>query len=105
MKKTTLPNHPIQKPEKKDLAELPNFPIQKPGEDIFNQWRKVRETGYDDTPEIDLPLQKGSIKRQNVPDFSDGVGGQLDVPGSELDDVAEKIGSEDEENNFYSLPD
>ena len=28
---------------------------------------------------------------------------QLDVPGSELDDAQEDIGSEDEENNYYSL--
>jgi hypothetical protein len=27
----------------------------------------------------------------------------LDVPGSELDDESEEIGSEDEENNYYSL--
>jgi len=27
----------------------------------------------------------------------------LDVPGSELDDENEKIGEEDEENNYYSL--
>ena len=33
------------------------------------------------------------------PDLS---GDDLDVPGSELDDDEEDIGSEDEENNFYS---
>jgi len=27
----------------------------------------------------------------------------LDVPGSELDDKNEKLGEEDEENNYYSL--
>ena len=27
----------------------------------------------------------------------------LDIPGSELDDAAEEIGEEDEENNYYSL--
>jgi hypothetical protein len=27
----------------------------------------------------------------------------LDIPGAELDDAGEKIGSEDEENNYYSL--
>ncbi len=31
------------------------------------------------------------------------MGEDLDVPGSELDDEREDIGSEDEENNFYSL--
>jgi ElaB/YqjD/DUF883 family membrane-anchored ribosome-binding protein len=31
-------------------------------------------------------------------------GGDLDVPGAELDDDNEAIGEEDEENNSYSLP-
>jgi hypothetical protein len=30
-------------------------------------------------------------------------GQDLDVPGSELDDLDERIGEEDEENNYYSL--
>jgi hypothetical protein len=33
----------------------------------------------------------------------DMAGGDLDVPGAELDDANEAIGSEDEENNNYSL--
>lgn len=33
----------------------------------------------------------------------DMAGSDLDVPGTELDDKAEEIGSEDEENNPYSL--
>ena len=40
----------------------------------------------------------------NEKDFSDDVSGaDLDVPGSELDDEQEKLGSEDEENNYYSI--
>lgn len=31
------------------------------------------------------------------------TGENLDIPGSELDDYQEYIGSEDEENNYYSL--
>ena len=31
------------------------------------------------------------------------TGEDLDVPGAELDDAAEDIGAEDEENNYYSL--
>lgn len=31
------------------------------------------------------------------------AGEDLDIPGSELDDAQEEIGSEDEENNLYSL--
>lgn len=36
-------------------------------------------------------------------DAVDSEGDELDVPGSELDDAMENIGSEDEENNYYSL--
>jgi len=40
----------------------------------------------------------------NEKDFEDDMsGGDLDIPGSELDDQQESIGSEDEENNYYSL--
>ena len=31
------------------------------------------------------------------------IGEDLDIPGAELDDISEKIGEEDEENNYYSL--
>ena len=30
-------------------------------------------------------------------------GSDLDVPGSELDDEQENVGTEDEENNYYSI--
>ena len=43
---------------------------------------------------------EGLKHRDNPVDFS---GEDLDVPGNELDDDAEAIGSEDEENNSYSL--
>lgn len=38
--------------------------------------------------------------------FQEDVSGDdLDIPGSELDDAQETVGSEDEENNYYSLGD
>lgn len=36
---------------------------------------------------------------------ADSMTMDLDVPGSDLDNQQEKIGSEDEENNYYSLSD
>lgn len=33
----------------------------------------------------------------------DRSGSDFNIPGSELDDEQEEIGSEDEENNYYSL--
>ena len=49
--------------------------------------------------------QDGSEDETLIPKIkigSDLFGDDLDVPGSELDDEAEDIGSEDEENNYYS---
>ena len=52
----------------------------------------------------DLSMDMGDdeqLKHRNRPvDFS---AKDLDIPGSELDDEKEEVGSEDEENNSYSL--
>ena len=64
--------------EKKDL---PGDPVYGPGEDIYNNAKKELPKNDDRSP------------------LSEG----LDVPGSELDDTDEKIGEEDEENNYYSI--
>ncbi|GAA0878247.1 hypothetical protein GCM10009119_12150 [Algoriphagus jejuensis] len=55
--------------------------------------RNLREDGGDD---------EMLRERKRKVDFS---GDGLDVPGSELDDQQEQIGSEDEENNSYSNAD
>ena len=48
--------------------------------------------------------EKSGLRMSNEKDFDDDeTGNDLDVPGSELDDELESIGSEDEENNYYSL--
>jgi hypothetical protein len=52
----------------------------------------------------DLSMDGGDdeelLTRNRKVDFA---GEDLDIPGSELDDAQEEIGSEDEENNLYSL--
>ena len=58
-------------------------------EDIYNQ---------DDKLSLDID---GNIENSNVE--TDDMEMNLDVPGSELDNSEEKIGSEDEENNYWSL--
>ena len=57
-------------------------------EDIYNQ---------DDKLSLDID---GNIENSNI---DDDMEMNLDVPGSELDNSEEKIGSEDEENNYWSL--
>jgi hypothetical protein len=71
-------------PESKILITYP------PEEDIFRK----------STREVNLEPEDPVLKI--VGDHKSGDFG-LDVPGSELDDADEAIGSEDEENNYYSL--
>lgn len=76
-----------------------NYP---PSEDIYNQGKKVMNLNPEDLSENKAPNEeKGSWNEKNFED--DRSGGDLDVPGSELDDQQENSGSEDEENNYYSL--
>ncbi|AZI67961.1 hypothetical protein EIB71_09920 [Kaistella daneshvariae] len=63
-----------------------------PDKDIFNQEEHVPLDG-DGNP---ILHEQPDVER---------LGDDLDVPGSAADDAMEKIGSEDEENNFYSLSD
>ena len=58
-------------------------------EDIYNQ---------DDKLSLDID---GNIENPNIETVDMEM--NLDVPGSELDNSEEKIGSEDEENNYWSL--
>ena len=70
-------------------------------DDIFN--KNIEE---DIDPETLEENKEPTAKpgKQNEKEFDEDVSGDdLDVPGSELDDDQENIGSEDEENNYYSL--
>ena len=64
----------------------------------------LTEEDFEALGERDLSLDLGDdeqLRHRTVP--VDFTGEDLDVPGSELDDAQEAIGSEDEENNNYSL--
>lgn len=83
-------------------ASLPGYPTYPASEDIYSQSKEESSLN----PE-DLSKRKTQNEREgslNEKDFSDDMSGNdLDVPGSELDDQQERVGSEDEENNYYSL--
>ena len=75
--------------------------------------KKEAVTGSEEDKKFPLPVydNKDDIfsREEEVPleENEDGadelLAEGLDVPGSELDDENEKIGEEDEENNYYSL--
>ncbi|MVO11072.1 hypothetical protein GOQ30_18025 [Flavobacterium sp. TP390] len=76
-----------------NLKDL-NYPAS---EDIYNQDKK----------EMDVdPEDPSKVKKNPQPiDKTVTLGADLDVPGASLDDQQEAIGSEDEENNYYSQAD
>ena len=63
-----------------------------PENDIFNQ-------------EDRIPLDGDGNPITNEKEENDNLDEDLDVTGTSADDEMEKIGSEDEENNYYSLSD
>jgi hypothetical protein len=81
------------------FSGYPAYPVS---EDIYSRYKEENNINPEDiskTKESDY-----SEDRNNEIDFIDDVSGRdLDVPGAELDDNQENIGSEDEENNYYSL--
>lgn len=92
--------NPVDKDQiKEDQIERNLENLEYPAnEDIYNKEDKLEDI---DTEEISTEKtinQDNHEWKQN----SDKLGNDLDVPGSELDDQQEDIGSEDEENNFYS---
>jgi hypothetical protein len=70
-------------------------------EDIYNQEERLEDIDPQDISGERIINNDNHEWKQN----SDKIGNDLDVPGSELDDQQEDIGSEDEENNFYSQGD
>ena len=66
----------------------------------------VKVTNLDPENPLEINEPKGEEGKAEEKDFkADMSGRDLDIPGSELDDQQESVGSEDEENNHYSLGD
>ncbi len=85
-----------------DKNDLPGYPLYPANEDIFNKSKEEMSVNPEDISKIKIPNEKAGAS--NEKDFKhDESGSDLDVPGSELDDEEENLGSEDEENNYYSL--
>ena len=92
---------------KNELIENPNkiYPadsIYPPSEDIYNN--ETEETEIDPEDISKTKVSNAHDGKYNEKNFNqDKSGADLDIPGSELDDEQEDIGSEDEENNGYSI--
>lgn len=84
------------------------YPLYPESEDIFEKFEEEEDINPENTSKEKTSNSDNVLRRKNVDDVSDmkdldAKGEDLDVPGSDLDDAQEEIGSEDEENNYYSL--
>lgn len=86
-----------------DENDLPGYPEYAADEDIYNKYKEEKELNPEDIHSIKVPIRYKSGKRSYTYYNDDLTANDLDIPGSELDDQQEGIGSEDEENNFYSI--
>jgi len=117
---TAMNTHNTEKPERTNQAHHTNisekiagsydenskdgYPVYPAGDDIYVKGKKVENMDPEDLSHAKRPTEGDISGENNEKDFDeDHSGDDLDVPGSELDDDLELVGSEDEENNYYSL--
>lgn len=85
----------------KTKLDAMNYPAS---EDIYNQEKEETEINPEDISKSKSNQTiPGKMNEKSFEDVKTGI--DLDVPGAELDDAQENIGSEDEENNYYSQAD
>jgi hypothetical protein len=101
--KSDNPNLRVQE-STNSLNNLPGYPIYPESEDIYNIYLEEKDINPENLQEIKKSNEKYNAGRSPDIYLNDEFPiDELDVPGSELDDDMESIGSEDEENNYYSL--
>lgn len=85
-------------------SDRPGYPSYPENEDIYNIYEEEIDIDPEDIFQKKESVGKYTPKKNSEKDLdSEFPGDDLDIPGSELDDLQEDIGSEDEENNYYSL--
>jgi len=80
---------------------FPDYPSYAGSDDIYNT-DKEEGLNPEETSRIKKSYKRAG-KKNGIKIFEDTTGYDLDIPGNELDEMQENEGSEDEENNFYSL--
>lgn len=94
-------NLPDNQTENEEENSLPGYPVNPDNEDIYRNFLEEKEINPEDISKTKDPNSTNALRRNELDDEQSEE--DLDIPGSELDDRQEIIGSEDEENNYYSL--
>lgn len=85
-----------------EAPAYPGYPSYPSSNDIYEQGKVVKSVNPEDLSKTKSPIR--DEESMNEKSFRDDMSGDdLDIPGAELDDQQESVGSEDEENNYYSL--
>lgn len=104
MKKKDVKSNPETQKNLVNKNKLPDSLLYPPSEDIYSKFHKESDINPDDITKKKIPVEINKRSKSNEKDFEEDMsGGDLDIPGSELDDAQEEVGSEDEENNHYSI--
>ena len=87
-----------------EQLEQDGYPKYPESDDIYNKFNKEFDIDPENISHNKEIIQIDKNSTRNEKNFNqDKSGIDLEVPGSELDDDQEEIGSEDEENNGYSI--
>ena len=94
-KENHIENFPTEKKEPEKKISLEGYPKFPPKEDIYNTNQRVDNTN----------TEGGKSLGNMIDEYfgNDTFSDDLDIPASELDDQQERIGNEDDENNYYSI--
>lgn len=102
--KDNKPNPPFQQADKEDETDFPGYPEYPEGEDIYDKFKEEYDVDPENITGTKQLNEKSYSGKNNEKDFKeDKSGSDLDVPGSESDDLQEQAGNGDEENSYYSL--
>jgi hypothetical protein len=88
---------------KKEKIVLPGYLTYPVGEDTYRMLKEENNIDPEDISKTKELIDSDKVVENYRKDFNEESGKYLDIPGSELDDKQEDVGSEDEENNYYSI--
>ena len=103
MKKVQKTIPPEKMPD--DANDNPiEYPLYPESEDIYNKFKKEENIDPEDISKGKKSGKSDNLRTKGEKETNHlASGSDLDIPGSELDDEQENIGTEDEENNYYSI--
>jgi hypothetical protein len=89
---------------RKENRNLEGYPLYSTGEDFYSKFEEDKDIDPENISIAEESPENEEISPDTTIDSKkEKAQDNLDVPGAELDDAQEGVGSEDEENNYYSI--